>query len=179
MATRYWPEMRPQTFEAVVGQEPITRTLQNALTAGRVAHAFRQRPPGRRQDLGGPHPGQGAQLRSRPHPAPGQHLQLCTEITNGSSWTSWKSDGAPTGASTSPGPEGEDQVSAGPEQVQGLHQSMKCTCSPRRLQRPVEDPGGAAGACGLYPGHHRAPQGAGDDPVALPALRFQADSPPG
>ena len=31
---------RPQNFEEVVGQEPITRTLQNALAAGRVAHAF-------------------------------------------------------------------------------------------------------------------------------------------
>jgi len=31
---------RPQTFEEVVGQEPITRTLQNALAQGRVAHAF-------------------------------------------------------------------------------------------------------------------------------------------
>jgi DNA polymerase-3 subunit gamma/tau len=31
---------RPQSFEAVVGQEPITRTLQNALASGRVAHAY-------------------------------------------------------------------------------------------------------------------------------------------
>jgi DNA polymerase-3 subunit gamma/tau len=31
---------RPQTFEAVVGQDAITRTLQNALTSGRVAHAY-------------------------------------------------------------------------------------------------------------------------------------------
>ncbi len=31
---------RPQTFEEVVGQEPITKTLQNALALGRVAHAF-------------------------------------------------------------------------------------------------------------------------------------------
>jgi len=31
---------RPQTFEAVVGQEPVTRTLRNALAAGRVAHAY-------------------------------------------------------------------------------------------------------------------------------------------
>jgi len=31
---------RPQTFEEVVGQEPITRTLQNALAQGRIAHAF-------------------------------------------------------------------------------------------------------------------------------------------
>ncbi|MBI3624742.1 MAG: DNA polymerase III subunit gamma/tau [Candidatus Rokubacteria bacterium] len=31
---------RPQTFEAVVGQEPITRTLRNALAANRIAHAY-------------------------------------------------------------------------------------------------------------------------------------------
>ncbi len=31
---------RPQIFAEVVGQEPITRTLQNALASGRVAHAF-------------------------------------------------------------------------------------------------------------------------------------------
>jgi DNA polymerase-3 subunit gamma/tau len=31
---------RPQTFEAVVGQDAITRTLRNALAAGRVAHAY-------------------------------------------------------------------------------------------------------------------------------------------
>jgi DNA polymerase-3 subunit gamma/tau len=31
---------RPQVFEAVVGQDPVTRTLQNALRSGRVAHAY-------------------------------------------------------------------------------------------------------------------------------------------
>jgi DNA polymerase-3 subunit gamma/tau len=31
---------RPQTFDAVVGQEAITRTLRNALLSGRVAHAY-------------------------------------------------------------------------------------------------------------------------------------------
>jgi DNA polymerase-3 subunit gamma/tau len=31
---------RPQTFEEVVGQEPITRTLRNALRQGRVRHAY-------------------------------------------------------------------------------------------------------------------------------------------
>jgi DNA polymerase III subunit gamma/tau len=31
---------RPQTFEAVVGQDAITRTLRNALASGRVAHAY-------------------------------------------------------------------------------------------------------------------------------------------
>lgn len=31
---------RPQTFEEVVGQEHITRTLQNAISNGRVAQAY-------------------------------------------------------------------------------------------------------------------------------------------
>ena len=31
---------RPQTFEDVVGQDHITRTLQNAVRAGRISHAF-------------------------------------------------------------------------------------------------------------------------------------------
>ena len=31
---------RPQTFGEVVGQEPVTQTLKNALRQGRVAHAF-------------------------------------------------------------------------------------------------------------------------------------------
>lgn len=31
---------RPQTFDTVVGQEHVTRTLRNAIATGRVAHAF-------------------------------------------------------------------------------------------------------------------------------------------
>ncbi|MBM4442835.1 MAG: DNA polymerase III subunit gamma/tau, partial [Candidatus Rokubacteria bacterium] len=31
---------RPQTFESVVGQDAITRTLTNALASGRIAHAY-------------------------------------------------------------------------------------------------------------------------------------------
>ncbi|MFA6239772.1 MAG: DNA polymerase III subunit gamma/tau [Candidatus Hydrogenedentales bacterium] len=31
---------RPQSFEDVVGQEHITRTIQNAITSGRIGHAF-------------------------------------------------------------------------------------------------------------------------------------------
>ncbi|MBU2621506.1 MAG: ATP-binding protein, partial [Proteobacteria bacterium] len=30
---------RPQTFDTVTGQEHVTRTLTNAILAGRVAHA--------------------------------------------------------------------------------------------------------------------------------------------
>lgn len=37
VTARKW---RPQTFENVVGQEHVTRTLQNAITRGRISHAF-------------------------------------------------------------------------------------------------------------------------------------------
>jgi DNA polymerase-3 subunit gamma/tau len=41
MATQaLYLKYRPQTFEDVVGQEPITRTLRNALRQGRVRHAY-------------------------------------------------------------------------------------------------------------------------------------------
>lgn len=33
-------EWRPQTFGAIIGQEHITRTLKNAVAAGRVGHAY-------------------------------------------------------------------------------------------------------------------------------------------
>lgn len=31
---------RPQTFDALIGQEAMVRTLGNAIAAGRLAHAF-------------------------------------------------------------------------------------------------------------------------------------------
>ncbi len=86
---------RPQTFEEVVGQEPITRTLQNALTAGRVAHAFL---------FNGPR-GVGKTSVARilakalncvngPTPHPDNTCQICQEITNGSSLDVLEIDGA-------------------------------------------------------------------------------------
>ena len=35
---------RPRTFDEVVGQETVTRTLRNALASGRIGHAFNLRP---------------------------------------------------------------------------------------------------------------------------------------
>jgi len=39
-AQAFYLKYRPQTFEEVVGQEPITRTLRNALRQGRIRHAY-------------------------------------------------------------------------------------------------------------------------------------------
>ena len=40
-STVFYRKWRPQSLADVVGQEHITRTLLNALEAGRVAHANR------------------------------------------------------------------------------------------------------------------------------------------
>ncbi len=86
---------RPQTFEEVVGQEPITRTLQNALAQGRVAHAFL---------FSGPR-GVGKTSVARilakalncvagPTPHPDNTCAVCRQITNGSSLDVLEIDGA-------------------------------------------------------------------------------------
>jgi DNA polymerase-3 subunit gamma/tau len=86
---------RPQTFEEVVGQEPITKTLQNALATGRVAHAFL---------FSGPR-GVGKTSVARilakalncvngPTPHPCNACQVCQEITSGSSMDVLEIDGA-------------------------------------------------------------------------------------
>jgi len=36
----FYRKWRPQTFEDVVGQERVTRTLQNAIASGRIVHAY-------------------------------------------------------------------------------------------------------------------------------------------
>jgi DNA polymerase-3 subunit gamma/tau len=86
---------RPQTFEEVVGQEPITRTLKNAIAQGRVAHAFL---------FSGPR-GVGKTSVARilakalnclqgPTPTPCNVCQVCQEITVGSSMDVLEIDGA-------------------------------------------------------------------------------------
>ena len=39
MAEALYRKYRPQVFEDMVGQEPIERTLKNAITQNKVSHA--------------------------------------------------------------------------------------------------------------------------------------------
>jgi DNA polymerase III subunit gamma/tau len=40
MSQALYRKWRPATFDQVVGQEHITRTLRNAVAAGRIGHAY-------------------------------------------------------------------------------------------------------------------------------------------
>ncbi len=72
VSARRW---RPQTFDDLVGQEHVARTLSNAIRAGkRGARLPLHRRARRRQDHRGAHPRQGAQLRARADPDAVQRL---------------------------------------------------------------------------------------------------------
>ncbi len=77
---------RPQTFSDVIGQEHVTRTLQNAIRRGRIHHAF--------LFCGGRGTGKTTTARilakalsceQAPTPEPCNQCPACVEITNGTS----------------------------------------------------------------------------------------------
>ncbi|MBL8633197.1 MAG: DNA polymerase III subunit gamma/tau [Myxococcales bacterium] len=77
---------RPQTFSDVIGQEHVTRTLQNAIRRGRIHHAF--------LFCGGRGTGKTTTARilakalsceKAPTPEPCNQCPACVEITNGTS----------------------------------------------------------------------------------------------
>jgi DNA polymerase-3 subunit gamma/tau len=89
---RQW---RPQTFEEVVDQKHVTRTLQNAIRSNRIAHAFLftgERGVGKTSV---------ARILAKalncsdgPTPAPCNQCQSCNEITKGISMDVLEIDGA-------------------------------------------------------------------------------------
>lgn len=86
---------RPQTFDQVVGQEHVTRTLRNAIQSGRIAHAFLfTGPRGVGKTTIARLLAKALNCESGPTPKPCNSCSNCTEITAGSSVDVLEIDGA-------------------------------------------------------------------------------------
>lgn len=76
---------RPQTFQEVAGQELITRTLQNAIRLGRIAHAYLfAGPRGVGKTTTARILAKALNCKSGPTPTPCGACQACSEIAAGS-----------------------------------------------------------------------------------------------
>ncbi len=169
---------RPRRFEDLIGQEAMVRTLKNAFATGRIAHAFMltgvrgvgktttarllaralnyesdtvHRPSV--EDLGV----EGRHCRAI---VEGRHLDVLE--LDAASRTERRRDARATRRRA---------LCAGRGALQGLCHRRSAHAVDGSLQRLAEDPRGAAAARQVHLRHHRNPQGAGDHPVALPALR--------
>src|SRR6266478_5900736 len=87
--------LRPQRFAEVVGQEHVTRTLQAAIAAGRIAHAFLfAGPRGVGKTTTARLLAKALNCEAGPTPHPCNVCSNCTEITAGSAIDVLELDGA-------------------------------------------------------------------------------------
>src|SRR2546426_3583669 len=87
--------LRPKRFEEVVGQEHVTRTLQAAIAAGRVAHAFLfTRPRGVGKTTTARILAKALDCERGPTPEPCNVCSTCREIAEGNAFDVLEIDGA-------------------------------------------------------------------------------------
>ena len=171
---------RPTTFDEVVGQTTVTRTLRNAIEQDRIGHAFL---------LSGAR-GVGKTTTAR----------ILAKALNCS-----RGEGADRGARAASATraarsrtgqsldvqEIDGATNNSVDQVRELRESARYNPARDRfkiwiidevhmlsaggLQRAAEDAGGAAAAGEVHLRHHRVPQDPGDDPLPLPAVRLPDD----
>ena len=169
---------RPSTFADLIGQEAMVRTLTNAFATGRIAHAFMltgvrgvgktttARILARALNCIGPD-GKGG-----PTAEPLRRVRAVPRHRRG---PPCRRDGdgrrLPHRRRRDPRADRRRALHAGRGALQGLHHRRSAHAVEAGLQRAAEDARRAAAARQVHLRHHRDPQGAGDDAVALPALR--------
>ena len=88
-------KFRPQVFEEVIGQSHVTRTLQNALKTGRVAHAYLfSGPRGVGKTSVARILAKALNCQEGPAPNPCNRCPSCQEITRGGNLDVFEIDGA-------------------------------------------------------------------------------------
>ena len=88
-------KFRPQTFDDVIGQEPITTTLKNAISKGRIAQSFLfTGPRGVGKTSTARIFAKALNCEKGPSPTPCNKCPICEEITRGSGLDVLEIDGA-------------------------------------------------------------------------------------
>ena len=86
---------RPQTFDEIVGQEHVSKTLKNAITSGKVAHAYLfSGPRGIGKTTTARILAKALNCKENPTPQPCNKCTSCVEIVRGSSLDVLEIDGA-------------------------------------------------------------------------------------
>src|SRR3990172_4524887 len=86
---------RPNVFEEIIGQEHVTRTLKNALSTGRIAHAYLfSGPRGVGKTTAARILAKGLNCEKGPTPAPCNECSSCRGVTSGTSVDVSEIDGA-------------------------------------------------------------------------------------
>jgi DNA polymerase-3 subunit gamma/tau len=134
---------RPQSFEEVIGQHHITKTLQNAIANDRVAHAFLfagARGVGKTsmaRILA-----KALNCREGPKPSPCNGCENCKEISSGNSMDVLEIDGA---------------SNRGINEIRELRETVKYTPAKSAFKILIIDPGRAPASRHFHPCHHATP----------------------
>ena len=155
---------RPDTFESLIGQENIARTLKNSIMRGQLAHAYL---------FCGPR-GVGKTTTARifaksinclnpgPDMEPCGKCESCLSFAEGRSYCIHELDAASNNS--------VDDIRNLTDMVRIPPQVGKYSVY---IIDEVQDPGGAARPRHLHPGHHREAQDPPDHPLPVPDLRLQ------
>ena len=170
---------RPATFDDLIGQDAMVRTISNAFEAGRIPQAWiltgvrgvgktttarilaralnYELPDG--SVTGADHHYAGARRA-----LPGDHGEPASRRDR-------DGRGLPQRRRRRAPDQRRHPLCTGAGALQGLHPRRSAHAVRRGLQRAAEDAGRAAAARQIHLRHHRNPQSAGDGAVALPAFR--------
>ena len=170
---------RPASFDDLIGQEPMVRTLSNAFETGRIPQAWMLtgvRGVGKTttarilaRALNYELPDGSVNGPTIDMPELGVHCQAIMESRH---VDVLEMDAAShTGVDDMRADQRRGPLRAGVGALQGLHHRRSAHAVDAGLQRAAEDAGRAAAARQVHLRHDRDPQGAGDRAVALPALR--------